>query len=96
MKEDYSELIEFLDKKFNKVEKDISDFKSEMTDFKKDSLSFQDQVLTDLEMLKQEKTVGGEQDKRKTKVLEIHNSALTRKGILSSQEVAEISKLQAF
>lgn len=96
MNKDYKELVEFLDKKFNKVEEDISEFKQDMMEFKKDALDFQDKALKDLSDLKQEKSLGDAQDKRKTKVLEIHNDALKRGKILSDTEVLDINKLQAF
>jgi len=100
---DNKELIEFLDKKFNKieerfdgVEKDISEFKTEMTGFKNEMLSFEDKALKDLEDLKQEKTMGDAQDKRKTKVLEIHNDVLKSNKILTDKQASEIDALGAF
>ena len=86
---DFKELIEFLDKKFDKIEKDISDFKDS-------TMRFEDRALKDLEDLKREKTVGDEQNKRKTKVLEIHNDALKSGKILSEKQSAEIDALHAF
>jgi septal ring factor EnvC (AmiA/AmiB activator) len=110
MEKDYKELAEFLgekfdkvdqrfdkvdqrfdkvDQRFDKIEKDISEFKNDM-------YNFQDKVLLDLESLKQEKVVSDAQEKRKTKVLEIHNNALKSNKILSSQQSAEIDRLRAF
>jgi chloramphenicol O-acetyltransferase len=94
--EDYKELVEFLDKKFTKIENDISEFKIEMTEFKNDTIKFQDRALRDLEDLKQEKTVSDKQDKRKTKVLEIHNTALKSNKILSESQTSEIDNLRVF
>jgi chromosome segregation ATPase len=117
MNDDYKELIEFLDKKFEGIEIDIkdfkgdfldfknemtdfknemTDFKNEMTDFKNEMLSFEDKALKDLEDLKQEKTIGDEQDKRQKSVLQIHNNALKKNKILSDQEIAEVNKLRVF
>jgi hypothetical protein len=53
--------------------------KKEFKELKNDLVSFKDSALKDLGDLKQEKTIGDEQDKRKTKVLEIHNNALKSK-----------------
>jgi len=51
MENNFSELIEYLDKKFNKIDGDIKNFKDST------SKNF-DMVFKDLEMLKQEKDVG--------------------------------------
>ncbi|MCX6720243.1 MAG: hypothetical protein NTW11_00280 [Candidatus Staskawiczbacteria bacterium] len=96
MNEDNKELVEFLDKKFNKIEGDILEFKTEMTVFKNEMLSFEDRALKDLEDLKQEKIINDAQDKRQKKVLEIHNDALKSGKILSGQQVAEIDGLRVF
>ena len=96
MNEDNKELIEFLYKKFNKIENDISEFKTEMTEFKNEMLSFEDKALKDLEDLKQEKTMTDAQDKRQKKVLEIHNNALKSGKILSDQQTTEIDGLRVF
>jgi len=76
--------------------KDFEEFKNDMTEFKNDMLGFEDKALEDLEVLKQEKTMRDAQDKRKTKVLEIHNNALKSNKILSSKQSAEIDGLRAF
>jgi hypothetical protein len=94
--EDYKELVEFLDKKFTKIEDDISEFKGEMTEFKNDMMSFKDEALANFSDLKQEKTIGDEQDKRQKKVLQIHNNALKSSKILSDQQATEIDGLRAF
>jgi len=96
MSEDYKELVEYLDGKFNKIEGDLSDFKGEMMEFKDDMYKFQDRALKDLEALKQEKAIADEQDKRKTRVLQVHNNALIAKKVLSDKEVTEIAGLGAF
>ena len=96
MNGDNKELIEFLDKKFTKIEDDISEFKTEMTEFKNDMMSFKDEALKNFGDLKQEKIVGDAQDKRKTKVLEIHNNALKSNRILSEQQSSEIDGLRVF
>lgn len=56
-------------------------------------LTGQDKILGKLETLLQEKTAGGEQDKRKKRFFQIHNVALKRNKILSSEEAAEIDAL---
>ncbi len=96
MEKDYKELVEFLDKKFTKIEDNIASFRTEMTEFKNDMLGFEDKALEDLETLKQEKTMRDAQDKRKTKILEIHNYALKSNKILSEKQSAEIDGLRAF
>lgn len=91
MKEDYSQLVEYLDSKFEKINEKIEG-KLDREEF----LTSQDDVLIKLNLLLDDKTIGDEQDKRKTRVLEIHNNALKSKAILSSQQTLEIDKLQAF
>ena len=59
-------------------------------------LKSQDEILTELKSLRQEKTMADGQDKRKTKVLEIHNTALKSNKILSEQQATEIDGLRAF
>ncbi len=59
-------------------------------------LNGQDKIITKLDKLLQEKTFRDVQDKRKTKVLEIHNNALKSNKILSPQQSAEIESLRAF
>jgi len=70
--------------------------KKDFDEFEDDSMKFQDKALDDLETLKQEKIFGGAQDKRKTKVLEIHNDALKTSKILSEQQATEIDGLRVF
>ena len=96
MNGDNKELIDFLDKKFGKVEADIKDLKGEFLEFKDDILKFEDKALKDLEDLKQEKTMADGQDKRQKKVLEIHNDALKTGKILSEQQTSEIDGLRVF
>ena len=59
-------------------------------------LNGQDKIITKLDKLLQEKTFNDEQNKRKTKVLEIHNNALKSNKILAPQQSAEIDSLKAF
>jgi len=59
-------------------------------------LDGQDKIITKLDKLLQEKTTADAQDKRKTKVLEIHNNALKSNKILSPQQSIEIDSLRAF
>lgn len=70
--------------------------KKDFDEFKDDIMKFQDKAPEDLETLKQEKTFGTEQDKRKPKILEIHNNALKSNKILSEQEATEIDNLRVF
>lgn len=94
--EDYKELVEFLDKKFEKIDNRFDEIENDAKEFRNDMLSFKDQALKDLEDLKQEKTMGDEQDKRKTKVLEIHSDALKSNKILSESQITQIKELHAF
>ena len=59
-------------------------------------LKLQAEILKELKDLKDEKVVGDVQDKRKTKVLEIHNDALKRNKILSPEEALQIDQMRAF
>ena len=63
---------------------------------KDEFLTGQDEILTKLNILLDEKTVGDEQDKRQKKVLEIHNNALKSNKILSDEQAVEIDKLRVF
>jgi len=54
------------------------------------------EILQEIKSLKREKDIGDAQDKRKTKVLEIHNSALKRNKILSPEETLQIDQMGAF
>ena len=94
MNEDNKELIEYLDEKFSTIETKL-DKKAdkEITDKILDS---QDEIITKLNTLLQEKTVGDEQDKRQKKVLEIHNEALKTNKILSEQQATEIDGMRVF
>ena len=94
MNEDYKELVEYLDGKFTKIESKL-DNKADK-DVTDKILDNQGEIITKLSSLMQEKAVGDAQDKRKTKVLEIHNKALRTHKILSDQESAEIDGLRAF
>ena len=67
--------------------------KNEFNEFKDNVVKFQDKTSKDLEALKQEKTMGEEQDRRKKRIFEIHNNALKRGEILSTEEIVEIEKL---
>jgi len=75
---------------------DIVATKEEFAEFKDEFFDKQDEILTKLDALSQEKTIGDEQDKRQKKVLEIHNTALKNKGILSKDQGLEIDKLRVF
>lgn len=77
-------------------DEDIQKLSEEIIEFKDEILTGQDEILGKLNKLLDEKTIGDEQDKRKTKVLKIHNDALKRSKILLGGEVAEIDKLEAF
>jgi len=78
-----------LERSERKIEDKIVEFKSEI-------LNGQDEILSELKALRQEKLFGDAQDKRKTKVLQIHNEALKRGKVLSDQQSAEIDALGAF
>jgi len=75
---------------------DIQKLSDEIVEFKNEILTGQDEILEKLTTLLQEKTVGDEQDKRQKKVLEIHNTALKSKGVLSPKQALEIDKLRVF
>jgi len=92
MNEDYKELVEFLDGKFNKIDGKFA----EINKFREESLKGQDEIITKLDTLLREKTVGDEQNKRQKKVLEIHNGALKSSKILSEQQSTEIDGLRVF
>ncbi len=80
------------------TKEDIRNFatKEDITEFKNEILTGQDEILEKLSVLSQEKTVGGEQDKRQKKVLEIHNNALKKNKVLSEGQVSEIDELRVF
>ena len=67
--------------------------KDELLEFKNEILTGQDQILTELKSLSQEKTMEDAQDKRRANVLKIHDDALRRGKILSEGEVVELNKL---
>jgi len=77
-------------------DEDIQKLSDEIVEFKNEILTGQDEILTKLNLLLDEKVVGDDQNKRKTKVLEIHNDALKRGKILSDQESLQIDQLSAF
>jgi len=70
--------------------------KKEFKKFKNDMTSFKDQALKGLGDFKQEKTIGDEQDKRRTEILKIHNEALKRNKILTQAEAERIARSSAF
>jgi len=70
--------------------------KREFKEFENDMSGFEDKALKDLEDLKQEKTMRDAQDKRKTRVLEVHNNALKNNKILSEKQASEIDGLRVF
>jgi len=70
--------------------------KDDLIKFKDEILTGQDKILGLLTSSSQEKTVGDDQDKRQKKVLEIHNTALKEKGVLSPGQALEIDKLRVF
>lgn len=87
-------LFPFMQENFA-TKKDLNSFKDEMNEFKNEMYNFRDKAVEDLSKLTQEKTVGDAQDKRKQKVLEIHNDALKRNKILSPEEVLQIDSMGA-
>lgn len=78
------------------TKKEFGEFKDEMLEFKDEMTKFEDKALKELGTLTQEKTVGDAQDKRQKKVLQIHNTALKSKGVLSKEQTLEIDKLRVF
>ena len=70
--------------------------KDDVTEFKDEILTGQDKILEKLDILLGEKPMKDAQDKRKQKVLEIHNTALKRNKILSSEETLQIDQMGAF
>src|SRR3989338_7732182 len=63
---------------------------------KDDVVEFKDEIMDKLDKLLGEKTMDDAQDKRKTKILEIHNNALKSNKILSEKDSAEIDNLRVF
>ena len=70
--------------------------KDDVVEFKDKILKGQDEIIGKLDKLLGEKTMGDAQDKRKTKILEIHNNALKSNKILSEKDSAEIDNLHVF
>ena len=70
--------------------------KDDVTEFKDEILTGQDKILEKLDILLGEKPMKDAQDKRKQKVLEIHNGALKRNKILSPEEALQIDQMGAF
>ena len=70
--------------------------KADILEFKNEILTGQDEIMGKLDKLLGEKTIGDEQDKRKTKVLEIHNNALKANKIMSEKQASEIDGLRVF
>ncbi|KKQ23644.1 MAG: hypothetical protein A3G45_00990 [Candidatus Staskawiczbacteria bacterium RIFCSPLOWO2_12_FULL_37_15] len=70
--------------------------KDDVVEFKDEILKGQDEIIGKLDKLLGEKTMGDAQDKRKTKILEIHNNALKSNKILSEKDSAEIDNLRVF
>lgn len=85
MKNDFSELIEYLDGKFKKINNNIKDFKNETTG------NF-DKVFGDLETLKQENIIRNGQEDREKKFHKIVANHLET-GHTGKEELAEIAKL---
>ena len=94
-KEDIKKIIEAQEDVFA-TKNDLQEIKNDIFEFKSEILTGQDNILKELKALRQEKTVGDEQDKRKTKVLQIHNDALKSSKILSEKQSVEIDGLRAF
>lgn len=103
--------FEKIDKKFestdDKLDKFIEVFamkedlkelatKADLTEFKSEILEGQDKISQKLEPLCEEKPLADAQDKKKTKVLEIHNDALKSHKILSDTQVSKVDELQVF
>jgi len=78
-----------LERSEQKLEDKIIEFKSEIQ-------TGQDKILEKLDILLTEKPIKDAQDKRKTKVLEIHNDALKSNKILSEKQTSEIDGLRVF
>ncbi len=76
--------------------KEVFETKDEAVEFKNEILTGQDEILKKLDILLSDKDISDAQDKRKTKVLEIHNNALKREKILSEQESLQVDQLSAF
>ena len=70
--------------------------KKDFNEFKDTSLTKLDDITAKLDTLLTEKIAGDEQDKRKTNVLKIHNEALGRGKVLTADEIAQISQMNAF
>lgn len=83
------------DKDIEKL-KEVFETREDALEFKNEILTGQDEILKKLDILLGEKAIGDAQDKRKTKVLEIHNNALKRGKILSSEEILQIDQMGAF
>jgi hypothetical protein len=94
-KEDIKKIIEAQELVFA-TKNDLHNIKDDIFQFKSEILTGQDQILAKLDVLLGDKTVGDEQDKRKTKVLQIHNDALKSSKILSEKQSVEIDGLRAF
>jgi hypothetical protein len=92
MKNDFSELIEYLDKKFIKINSGFNSLKKELSNFKNETNTNFDKTFDDLETLKQEKTIGKYQDKRKKKFFGYVIRHMET-GETSKEELEEISKL---
>lgn len=92
---DIKKLIEAQEPVFA-TKKYLQDIKDDILEFKNEILEGQDEILEKLTALSQEKTVEDEQDKRQKKVLEIHNNALKKNKVLSTQEVSEVDELRVF
>ncbi|MGB2762289.1 MAG: hypothetical protein WBC21_01970 [Minisyncoccales bacterium] len=111
MNKDFSELIEYLDKKFEKTttkenladlvtleefNKRMGNFEKEFKDFKNESLTNQDVMLKKIDTLFTEKTVKEYQEKKEKKLLAIIIKSLKEHRILSSKELEEIAQLEIF
>lgn len=94
-KDDIVKLLEAQEQVFA-TKKDLHEIKEDIVEFKSEILTGQDEILKELKALRQEKTMSEAQDKRKTKVLKIHNDALKNNKILSDKQVSEIETLGAF
>ena len=82
-KKDVVKLIDALELSFA-TKKDFQGIKDDIFDFKSEVLTGVDKILGEVKALRQEKTVGDDQDKRQKKVFEIHNAALKTTGLLCS------------
>ena len=111
MDKNFSELIEYLDKKFEETatkedlakfvtleefDKRMGNFEKEFKDFRNESLTNQDVMLKKLDTIFIEKTVREYQEKKEKKLWAIIIRSLKEHRILSSKELEKIAQLEIF